>query len=417
MISRRMFVFNLNMIKWLLVRSVMVALLFTSCQNEGSDVVNGPVETKLITIQATSFETSGSDNWVIVHDENGALVAFKNFEDKSVVTVSADHEIVGNIGITLITFSTLGGYQLATYFDVEQGKELVLTTEKPASWGSFLGSFFVRVSGVSAPDQHALSSAIGKLDNGAGLPGSITFNGSIYGTNTKFLVQASDGPSLRYKFLDNVKPNDVLEISFSDMPEFDNVVEFNFPETTNVTLKVDAFDNDPALQAYGYFGFCVSNHSKNDVHSKIRAGYLSELTKYETRLTVGYDDYAYQYVNYGSIPDPNITWPVKSNFTIDSKSVDNFSATTTASFVRRFSMWATENGKASWTVLSPSNKQNIVELPSELTSMHPELTFDKFVHQYTSFVTKDKSYQENIDMIFEGKAIRPSEVVAITVYK
>jgi len=404
--------------KPLFFRGAIVALLFAGCHDE-ADVVDTPTEIPLVTLLVTSYESSNSDDWVMAHDENGNLLTFKSFENNSTITLSSDHDVPGNIGITLLHRSTLGGisyYQLISYLDIEKGKEMVVKTQMPASWGSFLGSFYVKVTGVSTPDQHALSSAIGKLDDGAGVSGNINFNGGIYAKDTKFLVQASDGSTLKYKFLENVKPTDVFDISFADMLDFDKVVEFNFPETTNVKLTVNAFDDDPALQAFGFFGFRLSNHFKNDIHSKIQAGYLNALTKYETSLVARYGDYAYQYSNYGSIPDPNITWPSKSDFTINDKSVNNFSATTTAPFVRRYSMWASSNNSVLWTVSSPSNKQTFVSLPSEITSNHPALTFDTFIHQSTTFVTKGKPYEEHIDSLFDGKTNGPLEAVGITLY-
>jgi hypothetical protein len=410
---------DFKIMKPLFFRCLIIALLFSGCQNDADDIVDTPTQTALVTVLATSFDTSSSDDWVMAHDQDGNLLAFKSFENNSTTTLYSDNDVSGNIGITFLHISSLSGmsyYQLNSYLDVEKGKEIVVQTQMPASWGSFLGSFYVRVTGATTPDQHALSSAIGKLDDGAGLPGTITFNGSIYSKDTKFLVQASDGSTSRYKFLENVKPSDVVDVSFNDMLEFDKVVEFNFPETTNVKLTVNAFDDDPALQAFGFFGFRLSNHFRNDLHSKIQAGYINSLTNYETSLVANYGSYAYQYSNYGSIPDPNIAWPAKSNFTVNNTSVNNFSATTTAPFVRRLSRWASANNSVLWTVLTPSNEHTFVAIPAEITANHPLLAFDNFAHQSTSFVTKGTSYEEYIDSLFDGKVNSSTEAVAITLY-
>jgi len=85
---------------------LLFILLFTislACDNEGDT----PVSTPLITIYAdASYNTSDSDDWVVVHYENGVMLDFKSFESNQIVDLSTSEQISKTIGVTLIRHFT-----------------------------------------------------------------------------------------------------------------------------------------------------------------------------------------------------------------------------------------------------------------------------------------------------------------------
>ena len=110
-------------------------------------------------------------------------------------------------------------------------------------------------------------------------------------------------------------------------------------------------------------------------------------------------------MNLGAIPDGNIVWPQKSDFNISEKSLSNFSATTSKSYVWRKSRWSYSDVASktvvTWDVLSSSGNQSIQELPSEITSVHPILSLNSMKYASTIFYTQSPAFESFVNTDFE----------------
>ena len=123
-------------------------------------------------------------------------------------------------------------------------------------------------------------------------------------------------------------------------------------------------------------------------------------------LNVSYTDHACEYKKVGSIPDGTIAWPQKSDFNLSETSFTNFSATSLKSYIWRESTWTYSNAvdqtSITWNVSASSGKQSILELPLEITSVHPVLSFNNLKHYSTIFYTQSPAFEAIVDSDFES---------------
>ncbi|HMG92701.1 MAG TPA: hypothetical protein VK589_21735 [Chryseolinea sp.] len=368
-----------------------------------------PTKTTLLTVRVdASFPTETIDDWIVVHSEDGEVLAFESFETNSVVVLETEKTVNGNITTTQIRHSKVSNfdmYSVESHTDIQKGKTIVLDSYSITPL-SKTGELNVSISNVNAIDQQALSSRVGSGGSSSWSSDTniLEMNTSTYPGVTKYVVSIDDGSALKYKILDNVKPNDNYSFSFLDMSQFDNTITFNFPTSPHATLFISGSDPDPSLELNRYV---LLAHYNFDTHSELRAGYLNSMTNYTTRLAMTYPDYGLEYMNVGSIPNPNIVWPSKSDFSITSSNIDNFKASASKPFIWRLSTWSFLDGQnnLSWNVYGPSDQHVIGELPSEIVSQFPALAFSKLTYNSTVFFTEAMSYEDYINSDFAGEPV------------
>jgi hypothetical protein len=382
----------------------LILLVVVACDDE-NDVT--PTKTTLLTVQVdASYPTENIDDWIVVHSEEGEVLAFKSFESNSVVVLETEKTVTGNITTTHIRHSkqtSFNIYFVESHTNVDKGKTLVLESHTSTPVLK-TGELNVSISDVNAIDQQTLSSRLGPGGSSSWSSGTniLEMNTSTHVGVTKYVVTIDDGYALKYKILDNVKPNENYNFSFLDMSAFDNTITFNFPTSDHVTLHITGSEPDPSLEPNRYF---LLSHFNFDTHSGLRAGYLNSMTNYTTRLAITYPDYGIEYMNVGSIPDPNILWPSKSDFSITTSTINNFKASAAKPFIWRLSTWSlldSENN-VSWNVYGATDHQFIGELPSEILSQLPALAFSKLTYNSTVFYMEAMSYKDYVDSDFADK--------------
>jgi hypothetical protein len=390
-----------------------------------NQVINNDGPTKLLTLSVNkSYNTSKSEDWIIIHDEDGKILASQSFEANEKIELETSEKLSANtIGITFlkITDSKREEYFLIkSYLNIEKGKTALLRTKTETDPGKNEGIFELILNSTTSPDQFSLSSKNGMLYSGGLENRKLKLKGFLYSKSSDYLFQMSDlFGNARYKMIKKIKPNDHYSFAFDDLDPFDKIVEFNFPVSNRVDLSVRGRTSD---QSFDDPGYTLNNHFISDNHSQIKVGYLNDLSKYETELTLKYFDYGYVYKKVGSIPDGNISWPSNSAFRIKESAIENFSAEA-APFIWRQSTWNLKNSDVTrpdvvvWDIYSSSPGQSLTELPEEITSAHPTLTLKKLTHKGTTFYTQSESYANYIDKILNGAdKAATEEQVGIVVY-
>jgi hypothetical protein len=343
---------------------------------------------------------------VVVHNEDGELLAFESLEAGSVVELETDEPVNGNVTITTLRHGTspkgFNFYNVKSHCNVATGKTMVFKSD-PTSPLGVTGTLKVSISDVTAVEQQSLASRApaggsGSWSSGTGV---LEVNTFTHAGVTKFIASVDDKSSLKYKILDNVKPNDEISFSFLDMLPYDNTITFNFPPTNDVTLFVIGSEPDANLYPNSYY--LQNYYAGTSVRSTQRAGYLNSFNNYRTLLTITYPDHVLEYINAGTVPDPNsIVWPVKSDFSITTSAINSFKASAKKAFAWRSSTWSYLDGENSvtWTVCSPNDNQTIGELPSEIISQHPTLALSKMTYSSTTFYTDAMPFEDVIESDF-----------------
>lgn len=388
------------------IKNILLAsLLFTvfACRN---DKVVPTTVLLTVTVDAL-YLTDVYDDWILIHAEDGTLLASESFESDQELEITTTKPVSGKIMVTHLQYYKADDgnkwYSVMSYANVETGKHMFFKAPDPLA--TISGKLTVSVSDVNSLETESLSSRI-PTSVSSGWDGatrvldiqSVTLTGI-----SKYLVTVSDGNALKYRMLNNVQPNDSYSFSFNDMDVFNHTVDFSFPQSNNIRL--DVYGGEPNVTVRPNEYFLLTRYASN-TRSSIQAGYVDILTTYRTVLTIGYPGYSYYYQNLGSIPDGNVSWPQKADFNITDKSIAKFSATTSKPYVRRLSGWsyndAASQTHVAWNVSASSGNQLIKELPAEITSVHPALALDNLNYSSTTFYTESPAFESLIDYNFKN---------------
>jgi hypothetical protein len=380
---------------------IAVLLLSFACEN---DEPKAPLAL-LTLIVDESFETSDTDNWVIIHDEDGTPITFESFETGDVKIITTSELVKGQtIAVTIIKHVWEYGterYIANTYFHYQKGGELKLNYFTPPITGAstFSGTFDITVNSTgplhqyAVTNQHAMGSSWQQYDKP-----SFTVTAYLSDLIPKFLLQASDlEGNIRYRILDNPQANDSYTFSFDELSEFDHTVEFNFPESNEVYFYITGRESDQSIEPPSYLH---QLHFGTDFHKSIKGGYLNSLAKYVTEISVGYPTYKFFYRNKGSIPQENISALSPEGYAILSNDIQDFYATSTAPFIYRKSNFgfseSSNNLEVNWYVYSSLGSHKLTELPAGIITNHPKLSIVNMKHLSTQFYVESLPYERAI---------------------
>ena len=129
------------------------------------------------------------------------------------------------------------------------------------------------------------------------------------------------------------------------------------------------------------------------------------MTGYVTGFNLNYPDYSLEYTNVGSIPNPNITWPVKTDFVITASSINDYSINAKKPYLWRAGTWQffdTENF-TTWVVYSPTDEHAFAEMPAEIIAQHPGLALSKMTYKVSKIFTQAISYDDYVDASFAAE--------------
>ncbi|HEY5749218.1 MAG TPA: hypothetical protein VIU12_24285 [Chryseolinea sp.] len=408
---------------------MLILIAFAGCDKKENDSNPVPVQVFTLSVGNKAAYVDGSlENWLIVHDEEGALVGYKRYDKGDEVQIETDKPLPGStIAVTLLNYYNDGTerWGIESYLQIAIGEKFTLSnslssTSPDDDAGLMLGGFTVNVNGVGSIDELELTNKFGLSCGGGGSGSGIRINCTVRENAQKELLILSDANvgDVRYKMFENIKSNDVYNLSYADMSAFDKTYYFTFPSSDNVVLQVTGKEPDQTIGS----GYLTNFHFNGDQHSQMPAGYLNSLTHYSTYFSASYQGYSYTYQNEGSIPEGEIQWPSPSDYNQSAKFVNNFVSSTAKPFNYRQSNWMYQSSESTplkrvlWSVFGTSEKHAFSELPAEIVAKYPLLVFDGMTFTGTSFVSGTLSYSDIIQNKFGTPDPKPSTSVAITVW-
>jgi hypothetical protein len=372
--------------------SLAVGLLFAvGCDQSEED---GPKDLFTLNVEST-FDTSKSDDWVVVHDQNGIALEFKPFESGQEVVITTEKPVSGtDLVVTHVRYfgpAAFPPYQVRSYADEKVGGARTLkfpvSGSAPAK-GAEIGSFKIEATLDATIDQYYVTDKFGPSCNSTRSGNSSTSSCNIYqGAPWRLVHVTAWGQKPMYKWIENVQPNSTVVLTAEDFQECPHVTRFDFPATADIFLFVEGREES---QSIDHYGAVLHLYQGGPFRNTIQAGYVNQLTKYLTNFTATVIGGQFKYYNSGGIPPADVTWPNLSKFQINSNSITNFSASTTATVFGQLSSWiyvdpATNYVKVTWSVLSSKLNSKVLDLPAELLSQHPMLAIDGLVYKSTSF--------------------------------
>jgi hypothetical protein len=386
--------------KFIFKSCVVLAICFLGCDENEKMVA--PVEVLAISVD-NSVITEFTEDWIIIYDDLGNVIEHKSVEGGDDIVVEMIESTPGmTLGVTFMRHFSQDDYHfysLDTYLNIEKGETLKIAEFRTGVSGEFGGVFQVFVNGFTSLDQYALSNKFGFSCSSGAYSNAIDLTCQMFDPDNKYILQLSDNTGdLRYTVLESVKANDSYQVSFDDMQPFDKTIDFVFPQSSDVVLRVMGREAGESLLDNGYD---LHSPGGSNARTQIKAGYLNSLTNYSTQLTVGYADFEYVYMNQGSIPQPNIKWPSKAGFNLSSKLIHNFSANVSSPFNWRVSSWehqklSSPTARVLWRIFSNSESHKLSELPAEILSKHPVLAFENLNHSSTTFYTESEPYIDKV---------------------
>jgi hypothetical protein len=357
-------------------------------------------EIRILTFSAEeSFNTSSSDDWIIVQDESGETIDFRTFESNDEFIVETNKKISDKINVTFVRVDVNSGKEfitVSTHTGYPIGAEIQFRSFPGIAnpQGINTGTFKVNVSLNHNIDQAFISNKLSQSCNGSGINNQISYECNVKDIAAKYLFQASDAAgNLRYKMLDNIKPDDVYNLTFDDLSEFDHVVNFLFPTSSEVFLSITAREPDQSILQNSYV---LNFHYQGDSHNQMKAGYINSLSKYITNFQGKTPSADYYYYNNGTVPSENISWPLPTDFSVSSKLINNFSSNASKPYAYRSSSWYYEDPSVSrritWTVYSVSPDHTLSAIPSEIVASLPWMKYEGMKYLYTAYFLEASQY-------------------------
>ncbi|WP_298534873.1 hypothetical protein [uncultured Algibacter sp.] len=418
----------------------LLTLLFYSCSSNDDNTQNPEIkgETEIpeeektpipevyfsLNVDNEWLNESTIDSWIIIHDENGNLLNYSKYKNGANLTFDAlANEITKNLTISTLnikkTESNQEIYTIDTYPDIPQ--KSIWNFKKPPAPNSLtenkvIGKFSVKVDNIPGVQKHTLS-----CDNRiGGSNGNITIGSNpklymlninevnLFERNNYILTILDNDNNLKYIWLNNVQDGDDLNLDYSDFNQFDSYLNIGLPSTQRIGIRVYTMEKDVNATS----GVYTLDHNFNSAYWGLRQdfvkiGFLDIFKKYKLSFTVDLGNCTYNYGKNGNKPE-NLIIPSKPELTIQDTSIENFSFTTSLSYMRQVSRWKTPSEifnntgfETSWTISSDSKSElNFYDIPEEIKNAHPNLDLNSTKYYGTWLYLKNESQADFINRSF-----------------
>lgn len=361
-------------------------------------------------------------HWVVAHDVNGKNLAYAKVASGQELYLKTNLPVTGKqINVTII--SAFIHWEADTYLNVELGRTIELKWPQDGGWVYTDEQFSVTISGCPDPASYTgfLADASGRIsrynnsDSTAMVSGDqFTVTSKIFYKANKFHFQLSDPEgNIRYAFLSDVKPNDHFGLRFDELPEMDHIVEFNTPATTHIEVSIKGYEPGQSLLYDGYP--IASKTYQGEQKTQWSVAYPGTYSNLFTTLKLESGGIQYEYNHRGSVPSGIVTWPSASDFSVESKSIQNFSCSAPSTMRYRTSKWGKYGNYAEWRVHGFDKTQSVFDLPYKILKDNPALEREGFNYKSTSFYVGDLTYADFLSRRFDREYFGTGSEVSITI--
>ncbi|WP_400073170.1 hypothetical protein [Zobellia russellii] len=367
------------------------------------------------------------DNWIVIHDENGELLAHKSFANGITLTFEAlQKEVTDIIHITTLNVVTSTDltkeYRLESHTGIPKNstwnfKKSVLS-KLPLTPNPKVGTFDIIVENLPNIHRHYLSginvisNAISEITTSDLQPTHWKLhikNTNLHEQDHYILIILDENQSLKYIELEHIQDQETLHLDYSDFNDFDDYLNIELPTITKSDPAVYMLkDENETTQSL----FTLSHYFNSAYWFKgldfIKIGYLDQYATYDVGISLDLGDYTYSYQKKGPKTDV-LEIPAKPIITYDDSSIYNFSFATTTEYVSKTNFWTSDldqntNSNTLWTVHSDSSSEsniNFKKLPDDIMDSHPDLNINSMIFSSTLLKIKGASYLTDIESDYE----------------
>ena len=403
----------------------VLSFLLLHCQKEETPLPPPPPDdllAELLSINVpddyyveNSTEDYGTGH-VFLTDENGEIIADSPLSNGSNITLTEEFDYENNsYDLTILNkrvHPTGTTYRLMTFQDIEPF-ELNFTTIEDLNPNGEQATITIN----NAPE--FLSPFISNQPFDIS---STSGNAKILKATLKQIpddifayFQNSDDDLRRYLWLENVDAGSNYAFQFDQIPVVDNEVVFNFPQSDNLSVDIDAAKATAPLNFHSLsFEYDISGSESITCH--IPSQNIFDIFK--IRKTVGANDGIYQTLKISNSMDLGFTIP-NLDLEIINDSQSNYEATTSNNYdfynVSYTFYESTEGYSVTWSIKGERAETINFSLPDLINIVfvdHPDFDYDDLEILGSNIVNYDEiiSYEQYIDIEIDGI---PAEGVTI----
>src|SRR6056297_51751 len=292
--------------------------------------------------------TSETDDWIIIHDENGNLLDYKPYEHDDVFEFQMleGNEMPNNLTITLFRYEGIleGHIQhfIKSYPEIPTGS-VWRQTSKPQNVNGHTregatGNFNITTTNLVSPKYQTISDKNGPIlaRSGPDLEGFISDesfkNVPIYSENKFFYSIYDSNDELKYHEIEEINDGDEIIVDYSDFKPFDSILEVEIPNYPSyfILCIVSAFESEQPINFTGgkSLSYIISDVTAPNL---LKIGYLDSYSKYHSIFNFNNDEYVYNFIKYGDKPDA-ITIPDTPTITVENTSISNYQFETNVNY-------------------------------------------------------------------------------------
>ncbi len=411
--------------------SVLLSLLFVlfSCskstevkpeikEEEGSSnippKIEEPVEPQTeiyFSANIISYNTSESDNWIMIHDNDGKLLDYKPYEDGDKVVFEAldtELESVQNLTITNFIWNQANGldlYNLTTSTQVEKGsswdfeiKTEIKIPKPPMDNGK---SYDIIVNNSTELNTFNIqSSRYGKIlenQNSDNLD-LIEIQGVFLQEEHTFLVSATGMDGIpKYIFIESPKNGNEINLDYDDFIDFEYILTTDLPQHTGIYAQSAGY---PTTGTYD-FGYNFKTLRESNGGLQLQLPYINDLKEYSTTFQLQMGNIKYGYYLRSSDRPEIINIIDQPSFVLEDSRVMNFLFSTNVNFIRQKSFWSYPRSIVSddkinmiWTLFGQNEDLKMDVIPEEILMTYSNMDFEQLEHRYTQIFTISDSQSE-----------------------
>lgn len=424
---------------------IVCAVLFTNCEQadpveeiekEQEDPKPDPEEPKEITYftyKAPAYsDTSESDDWVIIHDQDGKLLDYSALEKEDVLVFKKMDTALTNIeNLTITTFTarsteTSNAHTLNTHplvpvgaiwnkeietdgFHEENFKDFQLRnhTSTPEEKNNTKKSTHnILVNNIPGIEKYNITSAvtgyvIADFSPTDGEDLSLENINLSEGVNYIFFIADSQG-SLKHLFFEIDENTQGLIFDYTDFKDFQHILETQLPDNSNLFAVSRGFETISAENR----GFEMTIESEYDNPNVSRIGYADGFESYTTSFQLSMTSgYGYRYYEHSVEPLNELTILPKPTFSILDKTPYAYEFETDMAYISGTTSWKYEENfpdgtyvYSYWNIYIPDTKAlSIGQLPEELITTHPKLSLEQLKHGDTHLTIRGFDYTQLLE--------------------
>jgi len=391
-----------------------------------------PKEVTYFIFKAPDYsDTAESNDWLIIHDQDGKLLDYRPFEKEDVLVFKKmDTALTNTKNLTITTFASrstatsnvhfldtyplvpvesswnneieTNGFHDKNFKDFQVRRDASKVSEKNHGKKSTHNVMVSNIPGIekyniTSPQGYVTASFSPTTGNDLSLE-NLELN---EGVNYIFFIADSQG-GLKHLFFEIDETTQDINFDYSDFEDFQHILETQLPENSNLFTVSRGFETASAEN--GGYEMIVETDFNSPSISRLgyADGFESYTTSFHLAMTSGY---GYRYYEHSTAPLTEISILPKPSFSIIDKTPYAYEFETDIAFVSGSTSWRYEENLpdgtyiySSWSIQIPdTNALSISQPPEELILAHPKLSLEQLKHGDTDLTIRGFDYDQLLE--------------------